>query len=150
VLGFMPPLEEPIRANISRYRLDASLAGYEVVPGGWDAVHRALEGDYDEFVSVYSDAARRAAVAGAEVIIPAEGIPNEVLWHLGIHELHGLPVVDPAGLAVKFAELAVALNRLGIFGQSEAGYWFHRPDRDVTRHLEKVFLGSTLDTTTGV
>lgn len=149
VLGFMPPLEEPIRANIKRYGLETSLAGYEVVPGGWDGVHRALAGDYDEFVTAYSDAALRAAKAGAEVIIPAEGIPNEIFWHLGIRELHGLPVADPAGLAVKFAELSVTLHRLGIFSQSEVGYWFNRPDPAVTRHLEKVFLGSTLDTPAG-
>lgn len=144
LLGFMPPLEEPIRANIRRYGLDSSLSGYEVVPGGWDSVHRALEGDFDSFVELYSAAAGRAARAGAEVIVPAEGIPNEILWHLGIHELHGLPVVDPAGLAVKLAETLVRLGELRLFARSGHGYWFSRPEPAVTRHLEKVFLGSSL------
>lgn len=144
VLGFMPPLEEPIRANIQRYGLDSSLTGYEVVPGGWDSVHKSLEGDFDQFVEVYSAAAERAARAGAEVIIPAEGIPNEILWHLGIHELHGLPVIDPAGLTVKLAETFVNLGELGLFTRSKHGYWFSRPDAAVTAHLEKVFLGAAL------
>lgn len=144
LLGFMPPLEEPIRANITRYGLTSSLASYEVLPGGWDSVHRSLEGDFDQFVEVYSAAAQRAARAGAEVVIPAEGIPNEILWHLGIHELHGLPVVDPAGLAVKLAETLVNLRELGLFARSGHGYWFSRPDAAVTAHLEKVFLGATL------
>ncbi|MBD0694689.1 aspartate/glutamate racemase family protein [Streptomyces sp. CBMA123] len=144
LLGFMPPLQEPIQANVTRYGLDSSLASYEVVPGGWDGVHRALEGDDDLFLTTYTEAAERAAKAGAEVIIPAEGIPNEILWNRGIRELHGLPVIDPAGLAVKFAELSVTLQRLGIFNRSTAGYWFHRPDPEITRHLEKVFLGATL------
>ncbi|WP_338493204.1 aspartate/glutamate racemase family protein [Streptomyces sp. SJL17-4] len=144
VLGFMPPLEEPIRANIRQYRLESSLSSYEVVPGGWDSVHRSLEGDFDQFVEVYSAAAERAARAGAEVIIPAEGIPNEILWHLGIHELHGLPVVDPAGLAVKVAETLVQLGELKLFQRSEHGYWFSRPDEPVAKHLEQVFLGEAL------
>ncbi|WKU43408.1 aspartate/glutamate racemase family protein [Streptomyces sp. VNUA116] len=144
LLGFMPPLEEPIRHNITRYGLDAHLAAYEVVPGGWDGVHRALDGDCDPFLTVYTEAAERARAAGAEVIIPAEGIPNEILWHLGVRELAGMPVVDPAGLAVKLAELTGELGRLGIFARSTAGYWFHRPPSDIAHHLEKVFLGSTL------
>lgn len=144
LLGFMPPLEEPIRANIVRYGLAASLSGYEVLPGGWEAVHRALEGDFDDFVAVYTKGARRAAEAGAEVIIPAEGIPNEILWHLGIHELAGLPVVDPAGLAVKVAETLVNLGELQLFARSTHGYWLSRPEPRTVRHLEKVFLGSTL------
>ncbi|MFD8641097.1 aspartate/glutamate racemase family protein [Streptomyces zaomyceticus] len=144
VLGFMPPLEEPIRANIRQYRLESSLSSYEVVPGGWDSVHRSLEGDFDQFVEVYSAAAERAARAGAEVIIPAEGIPNEILWHLGIHELHGLPVIDPAGLAVKLAETLVQLGELKLFRRSGHGYWFSRPEEPVAKHLEQVFLGGAL------
>lgn len=93
---------------------------------------------------MYSAAAERAARAGAEVIIPAEGIPNEILWHLGIHELHGLPVIDPAGLTVKLAETFVNLGELGLFTRSKHGYWFSRPDAAVTAHLEKVFLGAAL------
>ncbi|GGO27332.1 hypothetical protein GCM10010116_54790 [Microbispora rosea subsp. aerata] len=144
VLGFMPRLEEPIRANIARYGLEPWLSGYEVLDGGWDAVHRSLEGDFDAFVEVYTEGARRAAAAGAEIIIPAEGIPNEILWHLGIHQLEGLPVVDPAGLAVKVAETLVNLGELRLFTRSEQGYWLDRPDRETAQHLEKVLLGSHL------
>lgn len=144
LLGFMPALEEPIRANIARYGLNSWMAAYEVVPGGWQGVHDSLDGDFDEFLSVYSAAAERAAEAGAELLIPAEGIPNEILWHLGIHELAGLPIVDPAGLCVKVAELLASLRDKRIFSRSDVGYWLGRPDLDITRHLEKVFLGSIL------
>ncbi|MFI9568076.1 aspartate/glutamate racemase family protein [Streptomyces rishiriensis] len=144
LLGFMPPLEEPIRANVSRYGLERSMAAYEVVPGGWDGVHRALDGDGDQFLTAYTEAAARARKAGAEIIIPAEGIPNEIFWNLGVRELHGMPVIDPAGLAVKFAELTVTLRDLRIFSRSDAGYWFHRPPAEISQHLEKVFLGSIL------
>jgi allantoin racemase len=144
LLGFMPRLEEPIRHNIRAYGLESSMASYEIVPSGWDGVHRALDGDDTGFLEAYDEAAARAAKAGAEVIIPAEGIPNEILWHRGIRTLRGLPVLDPAGLAVKFAELSVTLARLGVFTPSAAGYWFERADPDTTRHLEKVFLGSAL------
>lgn len=144
LLGFMPPLEEPIRANVRRYGVEPMLAAYEVLPGGWDSVHAALAGDFDRFLATYQEGAARAAGDGAEVIIPAEGIPNEILWHLGIHELAGLPVIDPAGLSVKVAEMLVGLKELGIFARAEVGYWLGRPSLDIARHLEKVFLGSTL------
>ena len=144
LLGFMPRLVEPIRHNVRSYRLEASLASYVIVPAGWDGVHRALDGDDSVFLEAYQEAAARAAKAGAELIVPAEGIPNEILWHRGIRTLSGLPVVDPAGLAVKFAELLVTLARLGVATPSAAGYWFERADPDTTRHLEKVLLGSVL------
>lgn len=144
LLGFMPPLEAPIRANIRWYGLEHWLASYEVLDDAWDAVHGALAGDFDDFVEIYAGGAKRAAAKGAEVIIPAEGIPNEILWHLGIRELHGLPVIDPAGLAVKVAETLVTLGRLQIFRRSGHGYWLSRPDLPVAKHLEQVFLGSQL------
>ena len=144
LLGFMPPLEEPIRANVRNYGLESSLAAYEIVPGGWQGVHAALDGDFDPFMTAYSKAAARVAERGAEIIIPAEGIPNEILWHLGVRRLEGLPVVDPAGLSVKVAELMVGLRDLGAFARADVGYWLGRPAGEVTRHLEKVFLGAAL------
>lgn len=142
VLGFMPALREIITENIERYGLSSRLAAYELVDDGHEAVRRALDGDFDRFVEVFDAAAKKAVAAGAQVLIPGEGIPAEIFWHLGTKELHGVPVIDPAGLLVRQAELAVHLSRLGVVSRSTAGYWFRRPGDALTEHVENVFLGS--------
>lgn len=144
VLGFMPGLREIIKENITRYGLDSRLAAYELAADGHQAVSRALDGDFELFLKVFSDAAERAAEKGAQVLIPGEGIPTEIFWHLGIRELHGLPLIDPAGLLIRATELTVNLQSLGVVKRSEAGYWFRRPDDRLTDHIENVFLGSPI------
>jgi allantoin racemase len=143
VLGFMPGLTEIINENIVRYGIDYRLAAYELAEDGHEAVRRAVDGDFELFVKVYGDAAERAAERGAQVLIPGEGIPAEIFWHLGIRELAGLPVIDPAGLLVRVTELTVDLAKLGVISRPTAGYWFRRPDDALTEHVENVFLGTT-------
>jgi allantoin racemase len=144
VLGFMPGLKEIITENIvTRYGLGDRLAAYELADHGHCAVNRALNGDFDLFVEVFSAAAKQAVAKGAQVLVPGEGIPAEIFWHLGIHELHGVPVVDPAGLLVRTTELVVRNDHLNVLNRSSAGYWFRRPSAEVTKHIEDVFLNST-------
>ena len=142
VLGFIPHLQEPIEENIRV--AGASLASYQVVDDGASVVERALDQDFDPFVDAYTAAAERAARAGAQWIVPAEGIPNEILVHLGIHELHGLPVIDPGGLAVKTAEHLCHLRELGITARCSTGYWYRRPPAAALEHAERVFLGKVI------
>ncbi|MFI5844573.1 aspartate/glutamate racemase family protein [Catenuloplanes sp. NPDC051500] len=144
VLGFMPKLREPITDNITRQGLRHLLSSYEIADDGAQAVHAALNGDFALFLETFGRAAQRAVDAGAQLLIPAEGIPNEIFWHLGVHELHGVPVIDPAGLAVKAAELLVQANTSGIFARTGAGYWFRRPEPHVTEHVERVFQGNLI------
>ncbi|GAA0338519.1 aspartate/glutamate racemase family protein [Streptomyces blastmyceticus] len=142
VVGFNSGLEEPIRENIQRYGLTGRLAAYEIVGAGSELVHKAMSGDCGPFAESFADAALRAARKGAQIIIPGEGFPNEVLWHLGIHELHGLPVVDPAGLLVRMAETAVHAGQLGILSRPTTGHRFRRPDAGVVDHLQEVLLNA--------
>ncbi|KOX30095.1 hydantoin racemase [Saccharothrix sp. NRRL B-16348] len=144
VLGFMPALREIISENIERYGIGNRLSSYEMAADGHEAVRLAVNGDFDLFLDAYGAAAQRAAEAGAQLLIPAEGIPTEIFWHLGVKELHGLPLIDPAGLLVRMTELTVDAQRLGITSRSGAGYWFRRPDDRLTEHIENVFLGSTI------
>ncbi|WP_327090797.1 aspartate/glutamate racemase family protein [Nonomuraea sp. NBC_01738] len=139
VLGFIPHLAEPITANLRA--AGAWLASYQVIEDGAFAVQRALAEDFDPFVAAYTGAAARAAAAGAQWLVPAEGIPNEILVHLGITELHGLPVIDPGGLAVKTAEHLAGLRALGITARSDAGYWNRQPPAAAIEHAELIFLG---------
>ncbi|MGW4325295.1 aspartate/glutamate racemase family protein [Nocardia sp. NPDC004573] len=135
VIGFIPHLAEPITDNIAS--AGATLASYQVIDDGAVVVSRALAEDFDPFVRAYTAAAERAAKAGAQWLVPAEGIPNELLVHLQIRQLCGLPVIDPGGLAVKTAEHLVGLRELGITAKTASGYWYRQPSRVVVEHVER-------------
>ncbi|MBF6170406.1 aspartate/glutamate racemase family protein [Nocardia blacklockiae] len=136
LIGFIPHLVEPITDNIAA--AGAALASYDVVEDGPALVSRALAGDFGPFVAAYTAAAERAAAAGAQWLVPAEGIPNELLVHLEIRELCGLPVVDPGGLAVKTAEHLVKLRALGITAEATTGYWHRQPSPDLMAHIAQI------------
>ncbi|MGO4613406.1 aspartate/glutamate racemase family protein [Nocardia sp. 2YAB30] len=136
VLGFIPHLAEPITDNIAS--AGATLASYQVIDDGAAVVSRALAEDFEPFVRAYTAAAERAAKAGAQWLVPAEGIPNEILVHLEIRELCGLPVIDPGGLAVKTAEHQVGLRDLRITARAETGYWYRQPSLAVVEHIERI------------
>lgn len=139
VVGFIPELAEPIAENISRMGLDAKFRGFSYIEGGADRVGRALQGDTADFLAAFREAAGAAVAAGAQLIVPGEGLPNEILVHEGVTEVAGVPVVDPDGLVVRTAEHLVALQRLGIMQRSNAGYAMRRPDAEYVRHLADVF-----------
>lgn len=136
VIGFIGHLVEPITDNIAA--AGASLASYQVIEDGAAVVSRALNEDFEPFLHAYTAAAKRAAAAGAQWLVPAEGIPNEILVHLEIRELCGLPVIDPGGLAVKTAEHLVGLRELGIIAKAQTGYWYRRPSPAVVEHIERI------------
>lgn len=145
IIGFEAGLREPIVANIGRYRTDHLLAGYRVIPGGNSAVAAAIAGDPEVFVRDFTAAAARAADEGAQVIIPAEGLLTEILWHYGIHVLGELPVLDPLGLLLSAAENEVRLRALGCTGRPTTGFHFRRPDDSVIEHVESVFPGTEIE-----
>ncbi|MFG3440676.1 aspartate/glutamate racemase family protein [Nonomuraea sp. NPDC047897] len=142
VLGFIGHLREPITDNIRA--AGADLASYQVVEDGRAVVERALDGDFEPFLDAYTRAASRAAEAGAQWLVPAEGIPNVILVHLRVHDLHGLPVIDPGGLAIKTAEHLCELRALRITARSTAGYWLRRPPAAAVEHAERVLLGKVI------
>lgn len=145
VIGFESGLREPIIANIGRYRTDHLLTAYPVIPGGKDAVVAAIAGEPDAFLREFTAAAARAADEGAQVIIPAEGLLTEILWHYGLHMSGELPVLDPLGLLLTAAENEVRLRTLGCAGRPTTGFYFHRPEDSVIGHIEAVFPGSEIE-----
>ncbi|MGP4105253.1 hypothetical protein, partial [Nonomuraea sp. KM90] len=135
VIGFIDALTEPIIGNICA--AGADLASYQVIPEGPWRVERALAEDFTPLLDAYTAAAGRAAAAGAQWLVSAEGIPHEILIHLGVRELAGLPLIDPLGLAIATAEHLHRLRTLGIIARPETGY-ARRPPRPVVEHVERV------------
>ncbi|MER6946147.1 aspartate/glutamate racemase family protein [Nonomuraea sp. NPDC000554] len=141
VLGFIPGLVEPIIGNIRS--AGAELASYQVVEDGARLVEQALNRDFEPLLDAYGEAARRAAQAGAQWLVPAEGIPNVILVHLGVTELHGLPVIDPGGLAIKTAEHLCELRALHITARANTGYWLRLADTSVVAQVRAALEGAS-------
>lgn len=139
IIGFIPALREPILGNIHRYRTTHLLSSYSLIPSGKTAVLSAISGNPDQFLEEFMKASSEAAEAGAQVIIPAEGLPAEVLWHCGVREIAGLPVIDPLGLLLKSAEREVQLRALGCVARPSTGFWFTQPDQRIMEYVESVY-----------
>lgn len=143
VVGFIPELEEPLRENLERFGLSRRLRGFSYVETPAEVMVQALRGEPGPFLAAFTGAADRVVSRGAEVIIPGEGLPNEVLWAAGIRSHRGAAILDPDGMVVKIAELLVDLRRLGILGPSVNGYRSRRPPADVLARLVDVFQPSS-------
>lgn len=142
VIGFIPELAEPLADNIERYGLRRWFTGFEYLSGGAETLRAAFAGDHDRFLSDFRAAAAALLARGAEAIVPGEGLPNELLVHLGVSEVDGAPVIDADGLAVRHAAFLVESRRLGVVGPTTRGYWHRKLPADTVDHLRGVFLAN--------
>ncbi|WP_420177601.1 aspartate/glutamate racemase family protein [Kerstersia gyiorum] len=98
---------------MQRHRLEARISGIYVIEP--QLPERAIEqvflqpGDY---IAAFSATARRAIEAGADIIVPAEGLVAEVLAANGVHEIDGVSVLDGVGAPLAYAEMLARLHRL--------------------------------------
>ena len=139
VVGFIPELAEPIQDNLTACGLNHRFVGFEYLRNGATEVQDALSGNPARFLESFAASARTAITRGAQVIIPGEGLPNEILWHEGVTDVDGVPIMDVDGLLVKTAELLAGLRSTKVLGQSMVGYWLRRPDPKFLDHLASVF-----------
>ncbi len=142
-VGFIPALEQILRENLARWGLERRVAGFEYVGGGERTVAAALGGDPERFLAEAEDAAGRLAARGAELLIPGEGVPNELLAGLGVRALAGIPVLDVDAALIRMAELLAGLATDGILPRTEHGYWLATPGEPVVDRLVDVFLPRT-------
>ncbi len=138
-VGFIPELAEPIGANMRRYGLAHRMGSLVPVPAGPDSIEAAFQGTPGPYIDAFRQAARTAAAGGAEVLIPGEGLTNEILFAAGVREVDGVPVVDANGLLIKMAELFVDLRRLHLVDRPKVGYYNRRPAAEHISHLLKLF-----------
>lgn len=139
LVGFIPELEEPIRDNLARYGLLARLRAFAYLDAGTESVIDALRGEPKRFLDSFAKAADQITAAGAEVIIPGEGLPNEILWGAGVRNHAGAAVLDVDGALVKAAELLVDLRQLGCLPESGNGYRSRRPPPETMQRLLALF-----------
>lgn len=87
---------------------------------------RAFAGS-PEFVERFSAQARGLVDAGADVIIPAEGVLNIALVRNGVTAVAGAPVLDSYGSLLALAETMVGLRRRSGLGASRVGAYAQPP-----------------------
>lgn len=107
-----PPIAWMISSIVDRHKLGSRVVGVNCLEPGMDEV--ALSAAIDEpsdFIEMFSQAARRGIEKFADVIIPAEGIMNEILFAHGMKELDGVSIMDATAVAWLHAEYMVKLTR---------------------------------------
>jgi Asp/Glu/hydantoin racemase len=111
--------EEQVRG----YALERRCAGVRALDVGVEPFMQAFAGDggaHGEIERQFEQLARELVRAGAEVIVPAGGLPSLLLATRAGYEIDGAVVLNVNGVIVKLAEAAVRMAALGI-GPSRRG-----------------------------
>lgn len=140
VVGFIPALREALSANLHRYGCAENCVGFRYLDAGRPLMERGLAtGDIHALVTAMSTAAAELREDGAQVVVPGEGIQNELLWDAGVRRLSGLPVVDADGLALATAQMHLDTLRRGMWSREAPGYLTDRAPSDEVRRLRSIF-----------
>lgn len=117
--------------QVARYALDERFAGVRSMETSVELFMRAFEDDEPaaDVRSQFEAQARLLVEAGAEVIVPAGGLPALLFQALDRFAVDGAVVLNPTAVAAKQAEVAVALHRLNGTGPARIGT-FARPSDD--------------------
>jgi len=111
-VAVVAPLDPPI----NEFELDEAFAGSKM------------------FVERFSRQARELIAAGADVIIPAEGVLNTVLVRNGLQAIDGVPVLDSYGALLAQTEAMVRLQRSTGLSVSRKGI-YRQPPQSLVDHL---------------
>jgi len=125
-----------VRATVNRHGLGARICGIQ--PLSNPVTESDLETTFDAPESVIKDfdaVARSLVRAGADVVIPAEGMLNELLYWNGLHRLDGAVVMDCVGAALAYATMLVRLQRATGIGVGR--HWSYiRPPAEILSSLD--------------
>ncbi|ASW56599.1 aspartate/glutamate racemase family protein [Plantactinospora sp. KBS50] len=140
VIGFVPALEEILRENLHAYGCAAACVGFRYLPEGREVLEAgAAEGAVAGLRAEIDRAAAQLRTEGAQLIIPGEGIPNELLCAAGVREVGGLPFLDANSLALSTAHLLARTRRQGVWHRDVPGYHTDRAPETEVRRLRALF-----------
>ncbi len=125
--------------QIVRYRLEDRIVGVRAMDTSVELYMRAFadEAAYAEVRRQFIEQAAPLAAAGAEVIIPAGGLPALLLRDEPEFAVDGATVLNPTPVAAKHAEMAVQLKQLNGTGTSRHST-FAKPSAEARReYLEQ-------------
>ncbi|WP_066513532.1 aspartate/glutamate racemase family protein [Bradyrhizobium macuxiense] len=97
-----------LRECVDRHKLNArviEIASLDPAFNEFD-LQRAFD-EPEKVRAAFEMAARRAIEAGADIIIPGEGVLNELTVHWGIRELDHVAVMDATAVTLTYTEMLV-------------------------------------------
>jgi allantoin racemase len=86
-------------------------------------------------INDFCTVSRRAVQEGADLIVPAEGVLNEIMFANGTHTIDNATVLDCVGTTLLYAELLVALKVRAHVGVSRRS--FAQPPPDLLHELSE-------------
>jgi allantoin racemase len=137
-VGFIPELEAPITENMRRYGLTDRLGPFAFLSVSPETMEQAFSGHPGVALDAFS-AAVKSVSGEVDLVIPADGVTNELVYAAGLRKIAGVPVLDANGVLVRMAELFVDLWAAGQLGKPDVGYYHRRPDNAQVAHLLKLF-----------
>lgn len=112
LITLSPKSVHRVRELVARHKLEGRISGVLPLPN--PVTERELNGFLDHpepLIRDFEEAANAAIAEGADLVIPAEGVFNEVLFRHGIHRVGEVPVMDCVGNSLLYAEFLVNLRR---------------------------------------
>lgn len=125
--------------NARIYGLGDRIGPWARVSATSEIVQDAIEGRPGAYMDAFYESARKVIDQGINVLIPNEGLTNEILYHQGISQVDGVPIVDSHGVTFKMAEMMVDLSRTSGMKVSRKGYYYARPPAEMVKRAHSLF-----------
>lgn len=124
-----------LREMIERHGLDKRVSGvYPLEPRTTEKDLVQAFADPTRVVEIFRQTVQRAVADGAELVIPAEGVLNELLYASRVHRIGPVPILDCVGATFLHAELMVRMRRTSQLTVGRS--WDHaRPDAALAASL---------------
>jgi allantoin racemase len=141
-----PNFKEWHEQQIRGYSLDGRCAGVRAMSTSVDLFMKAFEGDDDaagDVESQFETLGRELVAAGAEVLIPAGGLPALLLGTRNAYTVDGAVVLNANGIAAKQAEVAVKMRAISGSGPSRIGTFRQASAEAIEEFVTRARLLST-------
>ena len=122
-----------LEKSISLHKWKDRVSGIHLIEG--DISETELNTKFSEpgpYLQLLTRGIQDAIKAGAEAVIPAEGVLGAMAAENRLSEIDGVPVIDAIGTPILFAEFVVALRQRTDVAQSQTAY---PPPSDAARLL---------------
>jgi allantoin racemase len=116
--------------QVRQYALDARCAGVRGMQTSVDLYMQAFAADSSAIAAIeeqFETLGRELVAAGAEVLIPAGGLPALLLGTRSGYAIDGAVVVNANAVAAKHAELAVKMREISALAPSRSGTFRQAP-----------------------
>ena len=125
-----------LKSIVKKHGLESRVSGFHALaePVNEHALNASFS-DPRQLIANFTAAANEAIDAGADLVIPAEGVMTEVLFFGGLRSVAGATVMDCVGATLCQAEMLVNLQQRG--GMGVGRRWaYPRPPEEMLERLQ--------------